>query len=105
MSAPTAQHDYVGDRPAPKTTPRARPSLIYQAVRTLASLKLTVVLFSLAMVLVFFGTLGMTQDSIEGTVHRYFRSWIAMIDLQGLAEFCKVFLGFGPDFQLPVKLP
>ncbi|HJZ91845.1 MAG TPA: cytochrome c biogenesis protein ResB, partial [Gemmataceae bacterium] len=31
--------------------------------------------------------------------------WIAMIDLQGLAEFCKVFLGFGPDFQLPVKLP
>ena len=72
MSTSTASHDYVGDKPAPKTAPRAKPSIAYQVVQVLASLRLTVVLFSLSMVLVFFGTLGMMHDSIDETMRRVF---------------------------------
>src|SRR4051812_4756905 len=103
MSAPTASHDYVGDHP--RAAARARPRPVARALKALASLQLTVVLFSLSMALVFFGTLGMTQESIEGAVRHYFRCWVAWIDLQGLAEFGKVFLHLSPDTSLRVKLP
>src|SRR5215203_4270750 len=105
MSAPTVPHDYVGDQPAPKTAPRPRPSKAYRALQAVASLRLTAVLFSLAMVLVFFGTLGMMHDSIEETMKRYFRSWFVLIDLRAITDFGKVFFGFGPDAYLPGKLP
>lgn len=103
MSAPTVQHDYVGDRPQPAARLRLHP--LHRALKALASLQLTVVLFSLSMALVFFGTLGMTQESIEGAVRHYFRTWVAWIDLQGLAEFGKVFGHLGKDTSLHVKLP
>jgi hypothetical protein len=105
MSAPTVPHDYVGDQPAPKPVPRTAPSYAIRAIRAVASLRLTVFLFSLAMILVFFGTLGMTQDSIEDTVKKYFRTWIAWIDMRGLAEFGKIFFGLPKDFDLPFKVP
>ncbi|HEX3152914.1 MAG TPA: cytochrome c biogenesis protein CcsA [Gemmataceae bacterium] len=105
MSAPSVPHDYVGDQPAPKPVTRTGPSLLYKAAKAIASLRLTVVLFSLSMALVFLGTLGMTQDSIEGTVHHYFRCWIAWIDLQGLVEFGKVFLSVDKDAHISAKLP
>src|SRR5690348_8172155 len=103
MSAPTVQHDYVGEQP--KAAARARPHPLRRALRALASLQLTVVLFSLSMALVFFGTLGMTQESIEGAVRHSFRCWVAWIDLQGVAEFGKVFGHLDKDTGLHVKLP
>jgi len=103
MSAPTVQHDYVGDRPQPAARPHPHP--LFRALKALASLRLTVVLFGLSMALVFFGTLGMTQESIDGAVRHYFRCWFARIDLQGLAEFGKVFLHMDKDTSLHVKLP
>jgi ABC-type transport system involved in cytochrome c biogenesis permease subunit len=106
MSAPTVPHDYVGDQPSPKkAAARIQPNPIYRALRALASLQLTVVLFSVAMALVFFGTLGMTQDSIEGAVHKYFRCWVAWIDLQGLAEFGKVFFPISKSTSLALRVP
>jgi ResB-like family len=104
MSASTSPHDYIGEH-APKPTVKVAPKPLYRAVRVLASLRLTVILFSLGMALVFFGTLGMTQDSIEGTVRKYFRSWFVMIDMQGFAEFAKVFLQADKDMKLPIKIP
>jgi ABC-type transport system involved in cytochrome c biogenesis permease subunit len=74
-------------------------------VQALASLRFTVILFSLAMVLVFFGTLGMMHESIEETMKRYFRSWFVMIDLRAITDFGKVFLGFGETAYLPGKFP
>src|SRR5258708_38504630 len=91
MSASTIPHDYVGDKPSPQPIARARPSLVYRTLKAIASLRITVVLFSLSMALVFFGTLGMTLDSIDETVHKYFRCWLAWIDLRGLATFGKKF--------------
>src|SRR3954462_2596606 len=104
MRAPTVPHDYVGDR-SPKPATRARRGTLYRALHAVASLRLTVILFSLSMALVFFGTLGMTLDSIEETVHKYFRCWVAWIDLQGLVEFGKVFLHLGPSSSLHLKVP
>lgn len=103
MGAPRDPHDYVGDK-RPKAAP-ARPHVLYRAVRVLASLRLTVVLFALAMVLVFFGTVAMMRHSIDETMKQYFRSWVVMIDLQGVADFGKVFLGFGEKAELPGSLP
>src|SRR4051794_20688169 len=104
MSAPSVPHDYVGDQPAPKPV-RTAPHPLRKALKGLASLRLTVVLFSLSMALVFLGTLGMTQDSIEGTVRHYFRCWVAWIDLQGVVEFGKVFLNVDKDASVHAKIP
>lgn len=51
-------------------------------LEVLASLKLTVLLFSLAMVLIFAGTLAQVELGIWQTVDSYFRSPIAWISLQ-----------------------
>ena len=51
-------------------------------LKPLASLKLTVVLFALAMVLIFTGTLAQAEEGTWVIVDRYFRSAIAWIDLQ-----------------------
>jgi hypothetical protein len=100
MSTPEA-HDYVC---APKAGP-ARPSVPYRALRAAASLRLTVVLFALSMVLVFFGTLAQQHASIETVVNDYFRSWFVMIELRLVTDFLKVF--FVPDLKsdLPGKVP
>ncbi len=87
MSAP---HDYVGDSP-PKLAPPG-PNPVYQALRVVASLRVTVVLFALAMILVFFGTLAQQHASIETVMKDYFRSWLTWIDFRLISDFCKVFV-------------
>src|SRR5262245_2020538 len=104
MSAPTVPHDYVGDR-KPQPAARRAPSLLTKGVRALASLRLTVVLFSLGLLLVLFGTLAMMRDSIDGTVNSYFRAWYVMLDLRGITDFGKIFLGFGRSSELPIRIP
>ncbi len=106
MSASTVPHDYVGDKPAPKPA-RSKPSIAYKVLQTLASLRITVVLFSLSMVLVLFGTLHMMNDSIEHAVNHYFRSWYAWLEFRSITDFGKVFLPqfFSKDANLPGKLP
>jgi cytochrome c biogenesis protein ResB len=74
-------------------------------LQAIASLRITVVLFSLSMVLVFFGTLAMMHESIDETMKRYFRSWFVMMDLRGITDFGKVFLGFSDKWNLNIKLP
>lgn len=78
-------------RPAPRTQ-LARP--LWRALRALASLQLTVVLFSLSMVLVFFGTLAQIDKGIWTVVDQYFRSWYVWIPFQLIAEFGKRFFDF-----------
>ncbi|MDF1870396.1 MAG: cytochrome c biogenesis protein ResB, partial [Phycisphaerales bacterium] len=55
--------------------------MLKQLLSILASLRLTVLLLTLAMVLIFVGTLAQTQLGVWQAVDTYFRSWIAMIDL------------------------
>lgn len=49
-------------------------------VEILASVKLTVVLLTLAMVLIFIGTIAQTKLGVWQAVDAYFRSWVAMAD-------------------------
>jgi ABC-type transport system involved in cytochrome c biogenesis permease subunit len=56
--------------------------VLRKILRPLASLKLTVALFVLAIFLVFAGTLAQTQHDIWYVVHHYFRTGIAWIDVQ-----------------------
>lgn len=64
--------------------------------KMLASLKLTVVLLALAMLLIFVGTIAQTRLGVWQAVDAYFRSWVAMVD-PGL--FVR---GDGTDIRIPI---
>ncbi|MDX1945773.1 MAG: cytochrome c biogenesis protein CcsA [Pirellulaceae bacterium] len=68
----------------------------------LASLKLTVVLLSLAMFVVFVGTLAQTEADIWQVVRDYFHAWVMWVDVNIL--FPKSFFPWMPTIPLP-KLP
>ena len=102
MSA-NEKHDYVGEA-APRPKP-AGPSVGYKALQAVASLRVTVVLFALSMVLVFFGTMAMRHDSIHGTMDRYFRSWFVWIEFRLLSDFLILFFQADKDWVLPGKCP
>src|SRR6185436_10582165 len=55
---------------------------VQRLLRPLASLRLTVALLAMAIVLVFAGTLAQVDKDIWDVVHQYFRTWIAHVDLQ-----------------------
>lgn len=76
MSVPTLEPVARAAPPPFLQTPPGR------AIKALASLRLTVVLFSLAMVLVFFGTWAQKYYGIQTVVRDYFRAWVVLIPLQ-----------------------
>jgi hypothetical protein len=55
---------------------------VRKALMSLASLRLTVILFALSMVLVFVGTLAQRDAGIWTVVHKYFRWWWVWVPLQ-----------------------
>ncbi|NOZ39825.1 MAG: cytochrome c biogenesis protein CcsA [Planctomycetes bacterium] len=83
-------------RLAAETSVTQRSELTSVSFRTLllplASLRLTVVLFALSLILVLAGTLAQIDHEIWYVVHNYFRAWFAWIDFQ-------VF--FPRDWKLP----
>ncbi len=68
--------------PVPQAKPARRRGPLMQAVLALASLKLTVVLMALAIVLVFVGTLAQVDEGIWTVVEKYFRSAYVLVPLQ-----------------------
>jgi hypothetical protein len=86
---------------SPERSPRPAPNplwrVVWKVVRPLASLQLTVVLFALSMVLVFFGTLAQVDKGIWTVVDEYFRSWYVWIPFQLTAEFGKKFFDLSDD--------
>ncbi|MFL5328851.1 MAG: cytochrome c biogenesis protein CcsA [Gemmataceae bacterium] len=66
-----------------------------------ASLRLTVVLFALSMVLVFTGTLAQMDAGIWTVVAKYFRSLYVWIPLQTYVGFLRVFFGIQPSSPIP----
>lgn len=87
-----------------ETPPARRPSAFDPFMRGLrlalgpiASLKITVVLFVLSGLLVFFGTLAQKGQGVWTVVDNYFYSWVVMVEFQYLLEFGKVFLGVRAD--------
>jgi hypothetical protein len=80
--------------------PRAKKVLL-----ALASLRLTVFLFVLSMILVFCGTLAMMDQGLFTVLSHYFRSAIAWIPLQLFVRLGQVFFGVPPNVQVAGSFP
>lgn len=63
---------------------RDASSLLTRCISVLASLKLTVVLFVLGMVIVFIGSLAQARRDVWQVMDDYFRCYVAKIDVQDL---------------------
>lgn len=89
---PAADPDAPRPRPAP-----GHPSAPYRALKALASLRLTVVLFALSTVLVFFGTVAMMASGLWTVVDQYFRSAVVWIPVDLVRLFGTVFFDLPKD--------
>src|SRR5690348_14404843 len=100
-----------GNQPSIKATSapgKAQPAKmgpLRKAIGPLASLRLTVVLFSLALILVFCGTLAQVDMGIWTAVNQYFRSAYVWIPFQIFVHFGHVFFGVSQSAQLPGSFP
>ncbi len=81
--------------------------ILQTAWKWIVSLRVTVILFVLSALLVFFGTLAQKQAGIWDVITRYFWSWFVMVPNQLIADFLKIFgLGFiGPSQEFPGEFP
>jgi len=89
------------DSHADKPRPRKQPMTWRKFLKPIASLQLTVVLFALSVLLVFFGTLAQKTQGIWNVVDQYFWSWFVMVDAQPTLEFGKIFFGLPPTWNAP----
>jgi hypothetical protein len=76
-----------------------------RALQALASLRLTVTLFALSMVLVFVGTLAQMDAGIHTVVAKYFRSWVVLVPFQLFVRFGQVFFGIPPTTSVSGTFP
>ena len=79
--------------------------IMWQCLKVLASLRITVVLLSLGIILVFFGTLAQIDEGIWTVMDKYFRSWYVWVPTQLIAEFGKVFFDFSKTTKWEGKFP
>lgn len=86
----------IGTAPTPAPAPAASP--LRQGLVLAADLRITVVLFVLAMCLVFWGTLAQVDHGVNTVVARYFRSAFVFVPLK-VVSFLQI------DSQLPIPFP
>src|SRR5205085_4504633 len=85
-------HDYVGEKAPPSNKPN--PKRFHTLLKPIASLQLTIVLFVLSLLLVFYGTLAQKFDSLNTVLDNYFYCWISWLDLNLTSEFTQRFFSF-----------
>jgi hypothetical protein len=82
---------------------------VVRALEAAGSLRVTVTLFALSLILVFFGTLAQIDAGLWTVVSGYFRSFVVLVPLQLLVKFWRVFFNWlvplGQDFYLPGAVP
>jgi ABC-type transport system involved in cytochrome c biogenesis permease subunit len=84
---------------------RAKAGPIRSLLQGVASLRLTVFLFALSIVLIFSGTLAQMDAGIGTVVKEYFRSLYVWIPLQLFVRFGQVFFGVPHHTQVSGYLP
>lgn len=105
----SATLDTLADSQSPQQRPHpAGANPLWRVIKALSSLQLTVALFTLSMLLVFFGTLAQVDKGIWTVVDEYFRSWVVWVPFQLIASFGWKFFEFpaagtqwGGSFPLP----
>jgi ABC-type transport system involved in cytochrome c biogenesis permease subunit len=84
----------------PRPAPRKQPDgPLREVLRALASLRLTVVLFALAAVLVFLGTVAQADAGNWTVVKNYFRSAVVWVPFQVFVRFGQTFLFVPKDLE------
>jgi hypothetical protein len=83
--------------PAPRPTKQVHP--LYQMLVWMADLRLTVVLFALAMLIVFWGTLAQVDNGVWTIVQKYFRSFFVLVPLK------VVLFNLVPDTKTVIPFP
>jgi len=78
---------------------------IKRALKPIASLRLTVVLFVLSMFLVFCGTLAQMDNGLWAILSGYFRAFVAWIPFQVFIRFGQVFLWFPKTWYVAGSFP
>src|SRR4029079_17693795 len=100
MSAPTMPVADIRIRPLKVTEATSGLDFVRTALRSLASLKLTVSLFALAILIVYVGTVAQQEADILQVVRQYFHAWIMWVDVNLL--FPKAFFPFVPHLSVPL---
>jgi hypothetical protein len=99
----------VQDAAPEAADPARRPmglwGAVKQALKPIASLRLTVVLFVLGFALVFFGTLAQIDKGIWVVVNEYFWSWLVWVPFQLLMKFGQIFFWLPTSWQVPGSFP
>src|SRR5947209_6006296 len=90
--------------PPPAPAPRPRWSAA-RVLKGIASLRLTVFLFVLSLILVFYGTLAQIDSGIWTIMRNYFRSFIVWIPFQLSVQFGQVFLSLPKTLHIPGSFP
>ncbi len=108
-SAVRPSHSGADEAPAavaaPRTQGRRAPNPVTRLLAPIASLRLTVWLMALSLVLVFCGTLAQVDQGIWTVLNRYFRSAMVWIPLQIFVEFGQIFFGLSPTLKVPGSFP
>ena len=84
MSSTTLPGDLSSGRKDGEAFPQELENSLMTAIRALASLKLTCVLFILAMLIVFVGSLAQARRDVWQVMAEYFRTYIAWIQVRDL---------------------
>src|SRR5438132_2393244 len=87
-------------RPQTKVEP-----FMIRCLKATASLRITVVLMALSILLVFFGTLAQVDQGIGTVLHSYFRTLLAWIPLQVFVRFGQVFFHVSQSVQVNGSFP
>lgn len=85
--------------------PRGAGQLLRDALKGLASLRLTVVFFALGVFLVFSGTLAMMDEGLWTVLNKYFRSWYVVIPFQVFVRFGQVFFDVPKEAVISGGIP
>lgn len=94
MNPTTAEpHTADADGGSPSERPHRGPGYyLFRGLKVLASLQLTVVLFGLGILLVFFGTMAQVDFGIWTVVEQYFWSWVVWVPFDLFNKFGQVFM-------------
>jgi ABC-type transport system involved in cytochrome c biogenesis permease subunit len=93
--------DGITAAPAPRTKTIEEGFSLRSILLAVSSLRLTVLLFVLAIGLVFLGTLAQVDEGIWTVLQKYFRSGLAWIPVQALVRFGQVFFSFPQSWDVP----
>jgi hypothetical protein len=102
-SATSPARPPLGNAPQPRPNPKG--GIVFRVLMPLASLRLTVWLFVLAVSLVFFGTLAQVDEGIWTVLTKYFRTGLAWVPFQVFVRFGQIFFELSPNASMPGYFP